>query len=91
MILGFLFFIQTFLKSCKALRTEKYKRYINIFIIIYYQSTDSYVVLQIIYCRKGNNHLISGINDGTFNTNLPGPCCSKDGQRYLLHKSLSTG
>ena len=34
MILGFLFFIQTFLRECKALRTEKYKRYINIFIII---------------------------------------------------------
>ena len=30
MILGFLFFIQTFLKHCKALSTEKYKRYINI-------------------------------------------------------------
>ena len=36
MILGFLFFIQTFLKHCKALSTEKYRRYINIFIIIYY-------------------------------------------------------
>ena len=34
MILGFLFFIRTFLKHCKALSTEKYKRYINIFIII---------------------------------------------------------
>ena len=33
MILGFLFFIQTFLKLCKALRTEKYKRYINILFI----------------------------------------------------------
>ena len=33
MILAFLFSIQTFLKQCKALRTEKYKRYINIFII----------------------------------------------------------
>ena len=32
MSLGFLFFIQTFLKHCKALTnsTEKYKRYINI-------------------------------------------------------------
>ena len=34
MILGFVFFIQTFLKHCKALSTEKYKRYVNIFIII---------------------------------------------------------
>ena len=34
MILGFLFFIQTFLKHCKALSTEKYRRYINIIIII---------------------------------------------------------
>jgi len=34
MILAFLFSIQTFLKQCKALRTEKYKRYINIFIIL---------------------------------------------------------
>ena len=34
MILGFVFFIQTFLKHCKALSTEKYRRYINIFIII---------------------------------------------------------
>ena len=30
MILRFLFFIQTFLKHCKELSTEKYKRYINI-------------------------------------------------------------
>ena len=30
MILRFLFFIQTFLKYCKELSTEKYKRYINI-------------------------------------------------------------
>ena len=29
MILGFLFFIQTFLKHCKALSTEKYRHYIN--------------------------------------------------------------
>ena len=34
MILGFVFFIQTFLKHCKVLSTEKYRRYINIFIII---------------------------------------------------------
>ena len=34
MILAFLFSIHTFLKQCKALRTEKYKRYINNFIII---------------------------------------------------------
>ena len=34
MILRFLFFIRTFLKHCKALSTEKYKRYINIAIII---------------------------------------------------------
>ena len=33
MILGFLFFIQTFLKHCKALSTEKYKRYINILLL----------------------------------------------------------
>ena len=31
MILGFLLFIQNFLKHCKALSTEKYRRYINIF------------------------------------------------------------
>ena len=36
MILAFLFSIQTFLKQCEALRTGKYKRYINIFIIIIY-------------------------------------------------------
>ena len=34
MILGFLFFIETFLKHCKALSTEKYRRYINIYYII---------------------------------------------------------
>ena len=34
MIFGFLFFIPTFLKHCKALSTEKYRRYINIIIII---------------------------------------------------------
>ena len=34
MILGFLFFIQTFLKHCKALSTEKDRRYRQIFIII---------------------------------------------------------
>ena len=34
MILGFVFFIETFLKHCKVLSTEKYRRYINIFIII---------------------------------------------------------
>ena len=34
MILGFLFFIQTFLKHCKALSTEKYGRYIKTVIII---------------------------------------------------------
>ena len=33
MILGFLFFIPIFLKHCKALSTEKYRRYINIIII----------------------------------------------------------
>ena len=32
MILDF-FFIQTFLKHCKALSTEKYKRYINILLL----------------------------------------------------------
>ena len=34
MILGFLFLIQTFLKHCKALSTKKYKRYINILLLI---------------------------------------------------------
>ena len=34
MILGFLFFNQTFLKRCKALHTEKYKRYINILLLL---------------------------------------------------------
>ena len=34
MILGFLFFIQTFLKHCKALSTEKYRRYINILLLL---------------------------------------------------------
>ena len=29
-----LFFIQTFLKHCKALSTEKYKRYINILLLL---------------------------------------------------------
>ena len=33
MILGFLFFVQTFLKHCKALSTEKCKRYINILLL----------------------------------------------------------
>ena len=41
MILGFLFFIQTFLKHCKALSTETYRRYINISLllslVIYYE------------------------------------------------------
>ena len=36
MILGFLFFIQTFLKHCKALSTEKYRRYINIYYYYYH-------------------------------------------------------
>ena len=35
MILGFLFFIQTFLKHCKALSTEKYKRDINILLLLF--------------------------------------------------------
>ena len=35
MILGFLFFIQTFLKHCKALSTEKYKCYINILLLLF--------------------------------------------------------
>ena len=34
MILGFLFFIQTFLKHCKALSTESYKRHINILLLL---------------------------------------------------------
>ena len=34
MILRFLLFIQTFLKHCKALSTEKYKRYINILLLL---------------------------------------------------------
>ena len=34
MILGFLFFIQTFLKHCKALSTEKYKCYMNILLLL---------------------------------------------------------
>ena len=34
MILGFLFFIQTFLKHCKALSTEKYRCYINILLLL---------------------------------------------------------
>ena len=41
MILGFLFFIQTFLKYCKALSTETYRRYIDISsllsLLIYYE------------------------------------------------------
>ena len=36
MILGFLFFIQNVLKHCKALSTEKYRRYINIYYYYYY-------------------------------------------------------
>ena len=35
MILRFLFFIQTFLKYCKAPSTEKYKRYINILLLLF--------------------------------------------------------
>ena len=35
MILGFSFFIQTFFKHCKALSTEKYKRYINILLLLF--------------------------------------------------------
>ena len=34
MFLRFLFFIRTFLKHCKALSTEKYRRYINVVVII---------------------------------------------------------
>ena len=34
MILGFLFFIQTFLKHCKALSTEKYKCYMNVLLLL---------------------------------------------------------
>ena len=41
MILGFLFFMQTFLKHCKTLSTETYRRYINISLLlllfIYYE------------------------------------------------------
>ena len=36
MTLGFLFFIQNFLKHCKALSTVKYRRYINIYYYYYY-------------------------------------------------------
>ena len=36
MILGFLFFIQNVLKHCKALSTEKYRLYINIYYYYYY-------------------------------------------------------
>ena len=35
MILRFLFFIQTLLKYCKALSTEKYKRYKNILLLLF--------------------------------------------------------
>ena len=35
MILGFLFLTQTFLKYCKALSTEKYRRHINIYYYYY--------------------------------------------------------
>ena len=34
MFLGFLVFLRTFFKHCKALSSEKYRRYINI--ILYY-------------------------------------------------------
>ena len=34
MILGFLFSIQNFLKHCKALSTEKYRRYMNILLLL---------------------------------------------------------
>ena len=44
MILGFLFFIQTFLKHCKALSTEKYRRYINIYYYYYYYYKDKRVI-----------------------------------------------
>ena len=37
MILGFSVIIQTFLKHCKALSTEKYRRYINIYYYYYYK------------------------------------------------------
>ena len=39
MILGFLFFIRTFLKHCKALCTETYRRYINIVLYYFVYST----------------------------------------------------
>ena len=35
MVLGFLFFIQTLYKNCKALNTEKYKRFINILLLLF--------------------------------------------------------
>jgi len=38
MILKFLFFIWTFLKHCKALSTEKYRLYIDIFIILLFSA-----------------------------------------------------
>ena len=41
MILRFLFFIQTFLKYCKALSTEKYKRYINILLLLLLSWSDT--------------------------------------------------
>ena len=41
MILRFLFFIQTFLKYCKALSTEKYKRYLNILLLLLLSWSDS--------------------------------------------------
>ena len=46
MILGFLFFIQTFLKHCKALSTEKYKCYINILLLLLLLETKVGTTLQ---------------------------------------------
>ena len=52
MILGFLFLTQTFLKYCKALSTEKYRRHINIYYYYYYYYYIIIIIIIIIIIFK---------------------------------------
>ena len=64
MILGFLFFIWTFLKHCKALSTEKYRHYTNtlLSLLLLLLSLLLLLLLLLLLCDRFRNTVVNLFN-----------------------------
>ena len=62
MILGFLFFIWTFLKHCKALSTEKYRHYKNTLLSLLLLLLSLLLLLLLLLCDRFRNIVVNLFN-----------------------------